>query len=144
MNNKQKMTHEQHEPERFKAHREMFEARQRNAGFCRWMKSRYVPDTVGKPAKLLALSPAVAAPRASKRITSITGERTMVAVYYEGPDETRKGKIVGHEPPYTEEEEHELYRLATYKPGATFLHGPRPPAVEPPSPPAAPIPPVEK
>jgi hypothetical protein len=51
---------------------------------------------------------------------------------------------IWHEPPYTEEEEMELYRLATYKPGATFLHGPRPPGEEPPSPPAEPPLPAEK
>jgi hypothetical protein len=49
------------------------------------------------------------------------------------------------EGPLTEEEELELYRLATYKPGATFLHGARPPAgAKPPSPPAEPTPPEEK
>jgi hypothetical protein len=46
-----------HEPEQFKAHRELFEDRQRMASFCRWMKMRFAPDTGGKPAKLLALSP---------------------------------------------------------------------------------------
>jgi hypothetical protein len=46
-----------HEPEQFKAHRELFEGRRQMAPFCEWMKSRYRPDTVGKPAKLLALSP---------------------------------------------------------------------------------------
>jgi len=57
MNNKQKMTHEQRELEQFTTHREQFEDRQRNAGFCRWMKMRFAPDTVGKPATLLVLLP---------------------------------------------------------------------------------------
>jgi hypothetical protein len=57
MVNKQKTAHEQHEPDEFKAHREQFDDRRRMVGFCRWMKSRYAPDTVGRPAKLLVLSP---------------------------------------------------------------------------------------
>jgi hypothetical protein len=60
----------------------------------------------------------------------------MVKVYY-------KGRHVGDEPPYTEEEELELYRMASYQGGgATILHGPR--AAMPPRPPEVPPPPAKK
>jgi hypothetical protein len=51
---------------------------------------------------------------------------------------------IWHEGPITEEEEMELYRLAAYKPGATFLHGARPPVEEPPLPSAKPTPPEKE
>lgn len=35
--------------------------------------------------------------------------------------------VVGHEPPYTEEEELELYRMMSYQPGAKILRGPASP-----------------
>jgi hypothetical protein len=45
----------------------------------------------------------------------------MVAVIY-------KGRIVGHKPPYTEEEDFAFYRAMSYKGGMTVIHAPRPPA----------------
>jgi hypothetical protein len=35
---------EQEQAERFRAHQERFEARQRSVGFCRWMEGRYAPE----------------------------------------------------------------------------------------------------
>ena len=62
----------------------------------------------------------------------------MVAVYY-------KGEIAFHEPPYTEEEEFELYKAASYKDGAVIVRGsPRGSGTSPASPPSAPKPPEAK
>jgi hypothetical protein len=50
----------------------------------------------------------------------------MVAVYYQG-------RIVAHEPPYTDEESMEIYAAASYAGGgATILHGSTPPGQTPP------------
>jgi hypothetical protein len=57
----------------------------------------------------------------------------MVNVY------NRKGELIYREPPYTEEEEMELYKAMSYAGGgATILHGS--PDASPPSPPKAPQP----
>jgi hypothetical protein len=62
----------------------------------------------------------------------------MVAVIY-------KGRVVGHEPPYTEEEEFEFYKAVSYKNGAVIVRGsPRGSGTSPASPPSAPKPPAEK
>ena len=44
-------------------------------------------------------------------------------------------KVVGHEPPYTEDEELELYRRMSLQPGATIYRGPAPPQPSPKLPP---------
>jgi len=62
----------------------------------------------------------------------------MVAVYY-------KGELCGHEPPYTEEEEFEFYKMASYKDGAVIVRGsPRGSGTSPASPPSAPTRPEAK
>ena len=47
---------------------------------------------------------------------------------------TTKSGAVWHEPPYTWEEEQELYRGMVLQPGATILHAPRPASPSEPSP----------
>ena len=57
-----------------------------------------------------------------------------------------KGRVVCREPPFTEEEEFELYKAASYKDGAVIVRGsPRgSAATAPASPPSAPTPPEAK
>jgi hypothetical protein len=56
-----------------------------------------------------------------------------------------KGRVVGREPPYTEEEEFELYKAMSYKNGAVIVRGsPRGSGISPASPPSAPTPPEAK
>jgi hypothetical protein len=51
---------------------------------------------------------------------------------------------IWHEPPYTEEEDFAFYQKASYRGGATIIHGPRPPVVPPQLPSAKPTPPEKE
>jgi hypothetical protein len=91
----------------------------------------YIATDAGR-AKAVAVRQAKADAQARRQSHAQHGNTIMVY---------RVSKAAAGTNPYTEEEELELYRLMMYKPGATFLHGARPPAdATPPSPPAGPTP----